>query len=140
MLPKINGKDSETMNTVLGNALRYGVVISAIVIGLGTALLLSKYPLTDSSMYTRYFSKRIPHGNFEISLQSIGYGILSLNPFSMIELGFLMLLATPVARVFLSILLFALDGDRLYVYITAAVFAILVFSIVVTPFLPIFGG
>ena len=46
-------------------------------------------------------------------------------------LGLLLLIATPVARVAFSIVAFALEGDRLYVAITAVVLALLVLSFAV---------
>jgi uncharacterized membrane protein len=48
----------------------------------------------------------------------------------LIQLGLLILIATPVARVAFSVVAFALEGDRLYVVITLIVFAVLMFSLV----------
>jgi uncharacterized membrane protein len=42
--------------------------------------------------------------------------------------------------VLISVLLFAAEGDRLYVYITAVVLALLLFSMLVTPFIPAFNA
>ncbi len=44
--------------------------------------------------------------------------------------GLLLLVATPVARVALSIVIFIIERDRLYVLITAAVLLILVVAFV----------
>jgi uncharacterized membrane protein len=46
-----------------------------------------------------------------------------------IQLGFLLLIATPVARVAFSVLAFVRERDWLYAAITAAVLALLVHSL-----------
>jgi uncharacterized membrane protein len=52
-----------------------------------------------------------------------------LQPLAVAQLGLLVLLATPVARVAASVIGFALEGDRLYALITLAVLAVLLASI-----------
>ena len=60
-------------------------------------------------------------------------GFASLGTFSgpeaVIQLGLLILISVPVARVILALVGFALERDRVYVAITLAVLAILVYSI-----------
>ena len=48
---------------------------------------------------------------------------------SIMQLGLLLLIATPVARVVFSILAFALEGDRMYVVFTLIVLAVLLYSL-----------
>jgi uncharacterized membrane protein len=57
--------------------------------------------------------------------------LAELEPLAISQLGLLVLLATPVARVASSVVGFALEGDRLYTAITLAVLAILLTSILV---------
>jgi len=128
------------MNNILGIVLRSGVVLSGVIIAIGTILFVANHSLDDTSAYLAYNPGLIPHGNFPVSLTGIAIGLGSLDPFSVIELGFLVLLATPVARVALSLLLFAAEKDRMYVYLTAAVLAILLFSLLATPLIPLFNG
>jgi uncharacterized membrane protein len=47
----------------------------------------------------------------------------------LIQLGLLLLIATPIARVAFSIVGFAIERDRLYVVFTLIVLAILLFSL-----------
>jgi uncharacterized membrane protein len=54
-----------------------------------------------------------------------------LEPLAVSQLGLLVLLATPVARVAASVVGFALERDRLYVVITLAVLTVLLTSIFV---------
>lgn len=136
----MNLKDPKSMNNILANVLRTGVSISAAVILVGFLIFVFRYATLSVSPYIQYHSGIAPHGDFSVSLSSMVTGLTSFNPYSIIELGLLILLATPVSRVFLSIVLFELEGDRRYVYITLAVFLILLFSMIITPFIPSFGG
>ena len=128
------------MNKILGIVLRSGVILSGAIIAIGTALFLADHSLDDTSAYLAYNPGLIPHGNFPASLASIASGLAYLNPSSIIQLGFLVLLATPVTRVALSLFLFAAERDRKFVYLTAAVLAILLFSMLATPLIPLFNG
>lgn len=135
----MNLKDPASMNNILGIVLRLGVVLSGLVIAIGTGLFVANHSMDDTSSYLAY-NPKVPHGSFPASLGAIASGVLSLDPTSIIQLGFLILLATPVARVALSLFLFAAEKDRLYVYITASVLVILLFSMLVTPMIPLFNG
>jgi uncharacterized membrane protein len=136
----VNLKDPNSMNKILGVVLRSGVLLSGLIIALGTTLFITNHSLDDTSAYLTYNPAMIPHGNFPASLTSIASGLTSLDPSSIIQLGFLILLATPVARVALSLFLFAAERDRMFVYLTAAVLAILLFSMLATPLIPLFNG
>ncbi len=136
----MNLKDPRSMSKILGVVLRSGVVLSGVIITLGTALFIANHSLDDTSSYLTYNPSVIPHGNFPVTLTSIASGLASLDPFSIIALGFIVLLATPVARVALSLFLFAAERDRKFVYLTATVLAILLFSILATPLIPFFNG
>ena len=137
----MNLKDPESMNSVIGRVLRYGVLISAAVTLFGTALLAIANGTTDSSAYLTYLPDQLPHlQGFDTSLQTLFGGLVSFSAFSWIELGVLLLIATPVSRVLISVVLFAAEGDRLYVAITGIVLALLLFSMLATPFIPLFQG
>lgn len=128
------------MNALISGLLRYGVIISATIIGIGTVLMLLGNWGQDISQLVVYNPNQLPHGNFDPSLGHMVAGLASLNPQSIIELGVLVLLATPAARVLLSVLLFSAEGDRTYAYITAVVLCLLLFSMLVTPYIPGFNG
>jgi uncharacterized membrane protein len=133
-------KNPEEINQVLGNTLQVGVILSAVVITSGVILFLTQKANANTNYYLSYFPDKVPQGNFQVDLSGVLNGVLVLNPSSMIELGLLILLATPVMRVFLSIFLFHFNGGMKYVYITLAVFLILLFSILIVPFIPHVGG
>jgi uncharacterized membrane protein len=60
---------------------------------------------------------------------SLWVGLSEGRPIAIAQLGLVVLLATPVARVGASVVGFALEGDRTYVAITIAVLAVLLASI-----------
>jgi uncharacterized membrane protein len=132
----MNLKDPESMNVVIGRLLRYGVVISAAVVIIGVARLVAASGYSETSSLLVYNPKVIPHGNFDVSVGGFFHGLSVFDPVSLIELGVLLLIATPVTRVLISVFLFAAEGDRKYVAITAVVLSLLLFSLLVTPFIP----
>ena len=66
---------------------------------------------------------------FPQTLGEVWAGLLILRPQAIITLGLLLLIATPVMRVAVSVAAFALEHDRRYIVITLAVLAILMISI-----------
>ena len=132
----MNLRDPESMNVIIGKVLRYGVLFSAAVTVIGALeLLLSKGSLSTLG-FLNYNSNVVPHDGISVSLSGLASGLASLSPFSWIELGVILLIATPVSRVLISVFLFAAERDRMYVVITAVVLALLLFSMLVTPFIP----
>ena len=131
---------ADTMNRVISAVLRVGVLLAALVISGGTVLLIAKGGLMDGGALLTYSPARVPHGAFDPSLSGIVGGLATLDPNSIIELGVLLLLATPAARVVLSVYLFAVEGDRAFFYITVTVLILLTFSMLLTPFIPGFNG
>jgi len=136
----MNLRDPESMNAIVGNVLRYGVILSAITVFLGVVLLASANGTSDSSSALQYYPSQVPHGDFPVSFQALYNGLASFSSFAWIELGVIFLIATPVSRVLISVFLFAAERDRLYVAITAVVLAMLLFSMLLTPFIPLFQG
>jgi uncharacterized membrane protein len=65
----------------------------------------------------------LPH-----SLTAMAQGLAHADPLSVVTLGLVVLLATPVVRVAVSIVAFGLERDWRYVAITVTVLVILVAS------------
>lgn len=130
----------DSMNNVISKVLRYGVLFSAAVIVLGAALLAARDAFSPSVSLLHYDPNQIPHGPFPVTFSSLTAGLATGSPDAIIELGVLLLLATPVSRVLFSVFLFAAEHNRAYVYITATVLTLLLFSMLVTPYIPVFGG
>ncbi len=103
---------------IISGVLRGGVLLSVAIILAGAAWF---FYLTASG--------GLAHPSFPDTLPAVWHGLLALDPPSIIVVGLLVLLATPVMRVAVSIIAFALEEDRTYVTITTLVLAILLFSI-----------
>ncbi|MBZ5593483.1 MAG: DUF1634 domain-containing protein [Acidobacteriia bacterium] len=63
------------------------------------------------------------------SVAGILHGVAALRCRDLIQLGLVLLIATPVARVAFSVFAFAMERDRTYVVITLVVLAILLYSL-----------
>lgn len=103
-------------------AMRIGVAVSAAIMLLGFILLLINYKDNFS-------------GLTEPSIINIFIGLLSFNPYSIMLLGILLLILTPVLRVITCVVLFAKQKDKLYTAITILVLLILVISFTVGYFI-----
>jgi uncharacterized membrane protein len=112
------------MEKMMGNLLRSGVLLSAAVVLIGLGLYVVA-PHSASSTY------RIFEGE-PADLRSVG-GILkdavAMKSRGIIQLGLLLLLATPIARVALSVLAFACQKDKIYVFVTLIVLSVLAYSL-----------
>ena len=114
----------EEMEILVGTLLRWGVLIAAAVTLLGGLLFLTHFGATPVD----YRAFRGEPATLR-SVRGIVGGALALDPRSVVQLGLLLLIATPVARVALSLVAFAKLKDRKYVVITAIVLAILLWSL-----------
>ncbi len=112
------------MDLMIGTLLRYGVLIAGVVILVGGILYLFKFG-GDLPQYRKF------HGQLA-DLTTIG-GIFqaaaSFRPRGIIQLGFLLLIATPVARVAFSVFAFIRQRDQIYIAVTLFVLALLIFSL-----------
>jgi len=113
-----------TLATVLGHTLRIGVMASAVIVLAGGILYLARNAFTSPDYRTFHtastYSRTLP-GIFENALAFSSYGI--------IQLGLLVLVATPVLRVVFSVIAFAIERDILYVVATLIVLGILLYSL-----------
>ena len=101
---------------LISQVLRGGVVLSAMIIGIGMLGVVLRH--SDQSSTQPALD----------SLSAVWHGILAGNPLAVIMAGLLVLLATPVLRVAVSVVAFALEGDFRYVAITCLVLLILLVS------------
>lgn len=110
---------------IVGNILRLGVIVSASVVLLGGILYLSHYG-TNSPNYQVF---RGEPSDLR-TLPGIARNALSLRRRGLIQLGLLLLIATPIVRVAFLAFAFARQGDRIYVVITLIVLSVLLYSLV----------
>ena len=114
----------ERSERVIGLLLRAGVVASVVVVSLGGVF----YLLRHGAEATHYGAFRGEPEDLR-SVAGIVAGAMTGRPRDIVQLGLVMLMATPVARVAFSVFAFAAERDRTYVVVTLVVLAILVASI-----------
>ena len=113
------------IEVIIGNLLRAGVLVSAAVVLLGASIYLSRHA-HDPADYRVFRGEPSEYRTIRGVIQSliVGRG----RGQGLIQLGLLLLIATPIARVALSVVGFAIERDRLYVAFTLIVLAVLLYS------------
>lgn len=112
------------MEQMIGNLLRWGVLLAAAVVICGGAVYLSRY----GSMRPDYSVFRGEPAALHTPA-GIVHGVFHGSSRIWIQLGLLILIATPIVRVAFSVFGFLLEGDLLYVGVTLFVFSVLIFSL-----------
>jgi uncharacterized membrane protein len=112
------------IETWVGAMLRTGVLVAATVVLAGGMLYLAQNhgPRPDY----RHFRGE------PLRLTTLGgvlHGVASGDARSIIMLGLLLLVATPVARVVMCVVGFAFERDKLYVVVSSVVLVILLYSL-----------
>jgi uncharacterized membrane protein len=109
----------------VGRLLQLGVLIAAVMVLFGSALLLVQQGGTPVA-YSVFHGE--PDGLRSIA--GIIRGVLAMRSESIVQFGLLLLIATPVARVAFTLVAFILQRDRTYVIITTIVLALLLYGLV----------
>ena len=118
----------ERLEIIVANLLRAGVTLSAAVVLAGGIVYILRHG-DEPAIYSPFDGEpagyrlvpQIVHGAFDGSGRAI------------IQLGLLILIATPVARVATAMAGFALEKDRTYVVLTTIVLIILLYSLISKP-------
>jgi uncharacterized membrane protein len=110
---------------IIGRLLQVGVLVSAAVVVVGAIALITRHghEVADFRLFRPELSP----------LRSVAGIVRRASRFdsrAVVQFGLLLLIATPVARVALTLVAFALQRDRVYVAITALVLALLLFGLV----------
>lgn len=108
----------------IGQQLRWGVITASVIAFIGGIIYLSSHGggtpayhvFNGAPEYVRH-------------LPGIFQGVARLDGMAIIQLGVVVLLATPITRIAFSVVAFAMEKDRLYVMITLLVLSIIIFSI-----------
>jgi uncharacterized membrane protein len=115
----------ERLESLIGILLRAGVLTAAAIVGISGVLFVAEH-----------HAERPSYSKFQVeaeALRTIGgilRGSMHMQPDAMIQLGLLLLIATPILRVALAAVGFYLESDRLYLGVSLIVLTILVLSLI----------
>ena len=118
-----HGFDDRRMELIMGRLLQFGVLLASFVMLIGGILYTHSHH-GEKPNY-RVFSSE-PQSLRHLS--GVVGGIRAGDPAAIIQLAVLLLIATPVARVVFALIGFSIEKDRLYVGISAAVLAVLLYG------------
>src|SRR6186997_3181060 len=110
--------EKQRLDIMLGNLLRTGVTVAAVSVRAGAVLYLARHSGEHPSYAT---FRREPADLRSVAASFRGRGV--------IQLGLLLLIATPVARVAFSAYAFGRLRDGRYVVVTLVVLALLLYSL-----------
>ena len=109
---------------IIGNLLRAGVLLAAAIVVTGGIVYLLRHGAAVPD-YSTFRGEPLAMR----SIRGIVASAFALQGRGIIQLGLIVLIATPVARVAFSVIAFALERDKLYVVVTLIVLAVLLFSL-----------
>jgi uncharacterized membrane protein len=124
-LPAESRWSDEHVEQFIGRLLQIGVLVAAVVTIAGAILLLARHGRTIADY--RVFRGASPELR---SPGAIVRGALALNGRAITQLGLVLLILTPVARVALTLWAFVRQHDRLYVLVTSIVLALLLYGLI----------
>jgi uncharacterized membrane protein len=122
------GVSDEEVEQVIGRLLQLGVLLAALVVLAGAALLLGRHGGAVAS-YAVFHAEPSPLRSIAGIIRTAFSGEAS----GIVQLGLLLLILTPIARVAFTLVAFVLQRDGTYIVVTAIVLALLLFGLV-------FGG
>lgn len=123
--PVTNAHEDFILEQRLGILLRAGVILSAAVTLVGGIMYLAVHGLAPASYHV--------FAGEPAELRTVGgviAGVARGDSASIMQLGVLLLIATPVARVFISVIGFARERDWMYVVFSLIVLALLSWGLV----------
>lgn len=117
--------NDQDIQSIVGKLLRYGVVSASIIAFLGGLA----YLIHNGEQMIPDYGHFVGEDEAYITLKGILNGVLRLESTEIIQLGIVVLIATPIFRVISSLFAFTLEKDKLYICITLIVLCIIMISI-----------
>jgi uncharacterized membrane protein len=115
----------QQLDESIAGMLRFGVALAAFIVLAGAGALLLHQGSAAAPDFARFHA-----GGPELrTLRGIAGGVKQLRARSIIQLGLVVLIATPVARVVYCVVGFARQRNLLYVAVSSLVLAILLYSL-----------
>ena len=124
--PEALSRDDAGPELLISHLLRSGVVLSLTLVTFGMSLTFFHHPdyFSSAQALQRLTSpERGPHG-----LRDVLAGVGEARGQAFVMAGLLVLMATPVLRVALSLLVFSRQRDRAFVAVTSTVLCLLLLS------------
>lgn len=112
--------DDARMEVIMGRLLQVGVLLAAGVVLVGGVMYVSAHG-GEAANYRVFVAQ--PAGVRR--LPALVSGIARGDASAVIELGILLLVATPICRVIFAVIGFMLERDRLYIAVSLTVLAVL---------------
>jgi uncharacterized membrane protein len=110
--------------SAIGVLLRVGVTLAAVVVFVGGMIYLVKFGGTQQD-YKTFLGEPAEFSR----VLAILHNAVTGNGRDLIQLGLLLLIVTPIARVAVSVLVFLAEKDWLYVAFTIIVLAVLIYGL-----------
>jgi uncharacterized membrane protein len=120
---QMNDWTDQKVETIIGNLLRAGVTLAAIVVLVGGSIFLVRHGLEPAN-YRVFAGEPSDLRHWD----GIAWASVHFRGRGIIQLGLVFLLATPVTRVAFAAFAFAMERDWLYVGVSTFVFLILMYS------------
>ncbi|WP_298299303.1 DUF1634 domain-containing protein [Hydrotalea sp.] len=114
----------DDLEYAMGNLLRLGVIISSAIVAIGGIIYLYKH-----GMHLPEYATFIGNKSMFNSVSKIITGLKEWKGQAIIQLGILVLIFTPIARITFSFIGFLIEKDLLYMLLTLIVLAIITFSL-----------
>lgn len=118
--------EDRDISLTIGSILRWGVYISMGIVSAGAIVYLARRGHDTNNFIGHPFMEKSE--NIAHLLRDTFLGIRQGRGYYIIELGILLLIATPLTRVVFSLVAFLAEKDFLYVRITFIVLMIILFS------------
>ena len=112
------------LSNIIVKTLRTGVVLSMTI----TVIGLVKYLLTSNNNRLNFSDFVTDYG---FAFKTFREGLSHFDSISIMLLGVLALMLTPIARIFFSVIGFALIKDRLYVVVGTVTLTVIALSIII---------
>lgn len=109
----------------IGLQLRYGVIISCLIVFVGGVIYLGQSGQLQLPAYHHFIGTKAGYTSFGEILK----GVIGVSPKGIIQFGVVILIATPIFRIAFSLIGFVLEKDKMYILITTIVLTVMMASI-----------
>jgi len=115
--------DDQRMETMMGHLLRVGVVFASTVVLAGGVFYLQDHR-GERANYATFVAHPLSLRHPAALMAGLAHGQAN----AIVQMGILLLIATPIARVVFAAVAFSIERDRLYVAISLTVLAVLLYG------------